>query len=170
MKNAEITVIIENPVGSTQVKYETDKNGRLVVDRFRKAAMAYPGNYGFIPDTLSDDGDPVDVLVLETIPVHPGVAIMAVPIGVLFMTDEKGDDEKIIAVPVPRLLSDYSVYKEYKDLAPPTRQAIEHFFTHYKDIEPGKWSKLTGVGDAAQADKVVSEGFQRAKNKQAPKP
>src|SRR5690554_5676827 len=107
MKNAEITVIIENPVGSTQVKYETDKNGRLVVDRFRKAAMAYPGNYGFIPDTLSDDGDPVDVLVLETIPVHPGVAIMAVPIGVLFMTDEKGDDEKIIAVPVPRLLSDY---------------------------------------------------------------
>jgi inorganic pyrophosphatase len=167
----EVTAIIENPVGSTQVKYETNKqNGRLVVDRFRKAAMAYPGNYGYIPDTLSEDGDPVDVLVMETIPLHPGVEITVVPIGVLFMEDEKGLDEKIIAVPVPRLLSDYSGYTEYSTLPAPTRQAVEFFFAHYKDNEQGKWSKLNGVGNAKEAWRIINEGYEREQKAVSSKP
>jgi inorganic pyrophosphatase len=108
MPARHFTAIIENPVGSSTIKYETDKDtGRLIVDRFRKAALPYPGNYGYIPGTLSDDGDPVDVLVIETTPILPGVALRVVPVGVLYMEDEHGQDEKIIAVPAPALMSDF---------------------------------------------------------------
>lgn len=167
----QINVIIENPAGSSRVKYETDKkDGRIIVDRFRRAGMAYPGNYGFIPGTLSPDGDPVDVLVVEPTPVYPGAGMAVVPIGVLYMVDEHGADEKIIAVPAPALQSDYSAYTEYAALPAATRHAIEHFFKHYKDAEPGKWSRLDGVGDAAAAAKVIAEGYQRARKPKGPQP
>lgn len=168
----EVTAIIENPVGSSLVKYETDKEGHMVVDRFLQAAMNYPGNYGYIPDTLSEDGDPVDILVIEKIAVQPGIRLPAIPIGVLFIEDEKGKDEKVIAVPPARLLSEYAHFEEYDDLPEVLRKKIEHFFKHYKDLEPNKWTKLHGIGDAKDARRIIEEGIDRAQqagqNPQAP--
>lgn len=167
----QFTAIIENPVGSADIKYETDKNtGRLIVDRFRKAALPYPGNYGFIPETLSGDGDPVDVLVIETTPIHPGIALQVVPIGVLYMEDEHGPDEKIICVPAPALMSDFGGYTEYAALPANIRQAIEHFFTHYKDHELGKWTKMHGIGDAQAALAAIDDGYNRARAQKPAEP
>ncbi len=159
----EVNVLIENPMGGDPVKYELDKeSGLIFVDRFLHTAMYYPGNYGFIPHTLSEDGDPVDVLVLGMVPVIPGALIASRPVGVVLMEDEKGLDEKIIAVPVPKLHPYHDNIEDYTDIRPILREQIEHFFTHYKDLEKNKWVKVKGWGDAAQAKKLILEGIERA--------
>ena len=160
----EVNVIIEVPVGGEPIKYEMDKDaGTLVVDRFLYTAMRYPGNYGFVPHTLSDDGDPIDVLVANTRPIVPGAVINVRPVGVLKMQDEAGGDEKVIAVPVPKLTKRYEHVMNYTDMPEITLQQIRHFFEHYKDLEPGKWVKVLGWGDAAEAKKLIAEAIERAK-------
>ena len=136
----DINVVIEIPQGGEPVKYELDKaSGAMFVDRFLHTAMFYPGNYGFIPNTLSGDGDPCDVLVVGQVPVVPGAVIRCRPIGALLMKDEAGPDEKIVAVPVDKLHPFYSGVASYKDLPPILTDQIAHFFQHYKDLEKGKW-------------------------------
>ena len=160
----DVNVIIEIPQGGLPVKYEMDKeSGALFVDRFLYTPMRYPGNYGFVPHTLSDDGDPIDVLVANTRPIIPGAVINVRPIGVLRMEDDGGGDEKIIAVPAPKLTKRYVHIKTYTDLPEITRQQIEHFFIHYKDLEPGKWVKLLGWGDVDEARRLITEAIERAK-------
>jgi inorganic pyrophosphatase len=162
----DVNVLIENPLGGTPVKYEIDKeSGAMIVDRFLHTAMFYPGNYGFIPHTLSGDGDPVDVLVVGRTPVMPGAVMNCRPVGVLMMEDNAGTDEKIIAVPMPKLHPYHDNVENYTDLRPILRDQIEHFFAHYKDLEPGKWVKTGGWGDAAQAKKMIVDGIERAKKK-----
>lgn len=160
----EVNVVIEVPIGGEPIKYELDKEaGMLVVDRFLYTPMRYPGNYGFIPHTLSGDGDPCDVLVANTRPILPGSAIAVRPVGVLKMIDEGGIDEKIIAVPAPKLTQRYNHVKNYTDLPEIAWRQIEHFFTHYKDLEPGKWVRLDGWGDAEEAYELISQAIARAK-------
>ena len=160
----DVNVIIEVPNGGEPVKYEMDKEaGTLVVDRFLYTPMRYPGNYGFIPHTLSDDGDPCDVLVANTRPIIPGAVINVRPIGVLRMEDDGGGDEKIVAVPSPRLTQRYAGVHDYTDMPEITWRQIEHFFLHYKDLEPGKWVRLGGWGDAAEAKRLILEAIARAK-------
>ena len=162
----DINVIIEVPVGGEPIKYEIDKaSGALFVDRFLYTPMRYPGNYGFVPHTLSDDGDPIDVLVANTRPILPGAVMNVRPIGVLRMKDDAGGDEKIIAVPSARITQRYVHVKSYTDLPEITRQQIEHFFVHYKDLEPGKWVKLLGWGDVEEAHRLIVEAIERAKQK-----
>ena len=162
----EVNVIIEVPVGGEPIKYELDKEaGTLVVDRFLYTAMRYPGNYGFIPHTLSDDGDPCDVLVANTRAIVPGAVIAVRPVGVLFMEDEAGGDEKIIAVPTSKLTQRYDKVKNYSDPPEITLQQIQHFFEHYKDLEPKKWVKVLRWGNAEEARKLILEGIERAKKK-----
>lgn len=159
----EINVIIENPMGGDPVKYELDKDsGIMFVDRFLHTAMYYPGNYGFIPHTLSEDGDPVDVLVIGRVPVMPGAVLPSRPVGVLVMEDEKGMDEKIIAAPVDRLHPYYENIEDYTDLRPILRDQIEHFFAHYKDLEENKWTRTLHWGNAEEAKKLILEGINRA--------
>ena len=160
----DINVIIEIPVGGVPVKYEIDKkSGALFVDRFLHTAMFYPGNYGFIPHTLSADGDPCDVLVVAQVPVVAGCVIRCRPVGALLMEDEKGGDEKIIAVPVDELHPFYSGVKSYKDLPPILCAQIAHFFEHYKDLEEGKWVKVSHWIDAEEAATMIVAGINRAK-------
>ena len=160
----EVNVIIEVPVGGEPIKYEMDKAaGTLVVDRFLHTPMRYPGNYGFVPHTLSDDGDPIDVLVANTRPIVPGAVINVRPVGVLKMQDEAGGDEKVLAVPMPKLTKRYEHVMNYTDLPEITLQQMRHFFEHYKDLEPGKWVKVLGWGDAAEAKRMISEAIERAK-------
>jgi inorganic pyrophosphatase len=160
----EVNVLIEVAIGGEPIKYEMDKEaGTLFVDRFLYTPMRYPGNYGFIPHTLSEDGDPCDVLVANTRPLVPGSYIAVRPIGVMLMEDEGGGDEKIIAVPVPKLTKRYENVHNYTDLPQITLDQIQHFFEHYKDLEPGKWVKLKGWGDAAMARKLITEAIDRAK-------
>ncbi|MEO1151624.1 MAG: inorganic diphosphatase [Pseudomonadota bacterium] len=160
----DVNVIIEVPVGGQPIKYEMDKDaGTLVVDRFLYTPMSYPGNYGFVPHTLSDDGDPIDVLVCNTRPLIPGCVINARPVGVLLMEDNSGLDEKVIAVPSPALTKRYDRWDDYLDIPEITRQQIEHFFEHYKDLEPGKWVKLGGWQDKATAQEKITEAIARAK-------
>lgn len=161
----DVNVIIEVPVGGQPIKYEMDKkSGTLVVDRFLYTPMAYPGNYGFVPHTLSDDGDPIDVLVCNTRQLIPGCVINVRPIGVLIMEDNSGQDEKIIAVPSLHLTRRYEGVNNYSDLPEITLQQIEHFFEHYKDLEPGKWVKIGDWQDAANARRLIVEAIERAKN------
>lgn len=160
----EVNVVIEVAIGGEPIKYEMDKEaGTLFVDRFLYTPMRYPGNYGFIPHTLSEDGDPCDVLVANTRPLIPGSYIAVRPIGVMMMEDEGGGDEKIIAVPVPKLTKRYENVHNYTDLPKITLDQIQHFFEHYKDLEPGKWVKLTGWGDATKAKQLIVEAMARAK-------
>jgi inorganic pyrophosphatase len=160
----DVNVIVEVPIGGEPIKYEMDKAaGTLFVDRFLYTPMRYPGNYGFIPHTLSDDGDPIDVLVANTRPIVPGAVINVRPIGVLLMEDDGGGDEKIIAVPSPKLTPRYANVHEHTDLQVSTRDRIQHFFQHYKDLEPGKWVKLLGWGDAAHAKRLIDESIARAR-------
>lgn len=160
----EVNVIIEVPVGGEPIKYEMDKDaGTLVVDRFLYTAMRYPGNYGFIPHTLSDDGDPCDVLVANTRAIVPGAVISVRPVGVLFMEDEAGHDEKIIAVPAPKLTQRYDKVRTISDLPEITLQQIRHFFEHYKDLEPGKWVKVLRWGGVEDAHRLILESIARAK-------
>jgi inorganic pyrophosphatase len=162
----EVNVVVEVPVGGEPIKYEMDKAaGTLVVDRFLYTAMRYPGNYGFIPHTLSDDGDPCDVLVANQRGVVPGAVMAVRPVGVLKMQDEAGGDEKIIAVPVSRLTRRYERVHDYRDLPEITLHQIQHFFEHYKDLESGKWVKMLGWGDVAEAKKLIVESMERAKAK-----
>jgi len=161
----DVNVIIEVPIGGEPVKYEMDKAaGTLVVDRFLHTPMRYPGNYGFVPHTLSEDGDPIDVLVANTRPIVPGAVINVRPVGVLKMQDEAGGDEKVIAVPMPKLTKRYEHVKEYTDLPAITLQQMQHFFEHYKDLEPGKWVKVLGWGGAGEARKLIAEAIERARS------
>ena len=169
-KNApdDVNIIIENPMGGDPVKYEMDKDsGFMFVDRFLHTPMRYPGNYGFIPHTLSDDGDPVDCMVIGTVPVMPGAILPARPIGVLIMEDESGMDEKIIAVPVEGLHPYHDNVQNYSDLRPILLDQIKHFFEHYKDLEPGKWVKTVRWGDAAEAKELIVQGIDRLKSEKA---
>jgi inorganic pyrophosphatase len=160
----DVNVIVEVPIGGEPIKYEMDKAaGTLVVDRFLHTPMRYPGNYGFVPHTLSEDGDPIDVLVANTRPIVPGAVINVRPVGVLKMQDEAGGDEKVLAVPVPKLTKRYEHVNEYTDLPEITLQQVQHFFEHYKDLEPGKWVKVLGWGDAAEARRLIAEAIERAK-------
>jgi inorganic pyrophosphatase len=153
----DINVVIEIPQGSS-VKYEVDKDsGAVVVDRFLFTPMAYPAAYGFIPGTLADDGDPSDALVLVPTQVVPGAVIRARPVGVLFMEDESGQDEKLVCVPHDKITLAFTDVKELEDLPKITRDAIQHFFTRYKDLEPGKWVKVKGWGNAAQAAEIIEK-------------
>ena len=161
----DVNVIVEVGIGGEPIKYEMDKEaGTLVVDRFLHTAMRYPGNYGFVPHTLSDDGDPIDVLVANTRPIVPGAVMNVRPIGVLKMEDNAGGDEKIIAVPSPKLTKRYENVHKVDDLPQITLEQIKHFFEHYKDLEKGKWVKVTGWGDAAEARKMITEAIERAKS------
>jgi inorganic pyrophosphatase len=162
----EVNVIVEVPVGGEPIKYEMDKDaGTLVVDRFLYTSMRYPGNYGFIPHTLSGDGDPLDVLIANQRAIVPGAIIAVRPIGVLRMQDEAGIDEKVIAVPVPRLTRRYDNVLDYTQLPDITIKQIQHFFEHYKDLEDEKWVKLLGWGDAAEAKRIILESVARAQAK-----
>jgi inorganic pyrophosphatase len=160
----EVNVVIEVPIGGEPIKYEMDKAaGALVVDRFLYTSMRYPGNYGFIPHTLSGDGDPCDVIVANTRAIVPGAIMSCRIVGVLMMEDEAGGDEKLIAVPAPKLTQRYDHINNYDDLPKITLDQIEHFFAHYKDLEPGKWVKLLGWRGAEEARAMVLEGVERAK-------
>jgi inorganic pyrophosphatase len=158
----DINVIIEVPIGGEPIKYELDKaSGTLVVDRFLYTSMRYPGNYGFVPHTLSDDGDPIDVVVINTRAIVPGAIINCRPIGVLHMQDEAGHDEKIVAVPSHKLTKRYDGVKNYSDLPQITLDQIQHFFEHYKDLEPGKWVKVVNWGDANDAKRFIIDAIAR---------
>ena len=160
----DVNVIVEVPVGGQPIKYEMDKDaGALIVDRFLYTPMTYPGNYGFVPHTLSDDGDPIDVLICNTRPLVPGCVINVRPIGVMIMEDDGGKDEKILAVPAPKLTHRYDKVHNYTDLPEITLKQIEHFFEHYKDLEPGKWVKMGGWQDVDVAKKLIVEAIERYK-------
>jgi inorganic pyrophosphatase len=162
----DVNVIIEIPIGGVPVKYELDKeSGAMYVDRFLHTAMYYPCNYGFIPHTLSDDGDPTDAAVLGHIPVIPGVVIRSRPIGVLMMEDESGIDEKILCVPVDELHPYYGDVGSYRDLRPVLLDQISHFFEHYKDLESGKWAKVKGWGEPEEAMEMIRKGIERGTEK-----
>ena len=159
----DFNVIIENPKGAVPVKYEMDKDsGMMFVDRFIHTPMFYPANYGFIPHTLGGDEDPIDVMVLGELPVVPGAVLRSRPVGVLLMEDDGGQDEKIIAVPVSKMHPYYDDVNDIDDIKPIVREQIEHFFTHYKDLEKGKWAKILGWGDAKKAKSLIQEGVDRA--------
>ncbi|MEC7702769.1 MAG: inorganic diphosphatase [Pseudomonadota bacterium] len=159
----DINVIIENPMGGQPIKYEVDKDsGALFVDRFLHTPMYYPGNYGYVPNTLSGDGDPVDVLVISHLPITPGAVLRSRPVGVLKMEDDGGQDEKIIAVPVSKMIPLYDSVQDYTDLPKITLEQIEHFFTHYKDLEKGKWVKVLGWDGVEMAKQMLVEGVERA--------
>ncbi|HRD46891.1 MAG TPA: inorganic diphosphatase [Caulobacter sp.] len=160
----EVNVVIEVPIGGEPIKYEMHKeSGALMVDRFLYTAMRYPGNYGFIPHTLSDDGDPCDVIIANTRAIVPGAIMSCRIVGVMIMEDEAGGDEKLIAVPSSKLTKRYDSVQNYTDLPQITLDQIEHFFAHYKDLEPGKWVKIVRWGDADEAKAMVQAGIERAK-------
>src|SRR5262245_20714567 len=160
----DIYAVIEIPLGGVPVKYELDNECvALFVDRFLHTAMFYPGNYGFIPHTLSADGDPCDVLVAGQVPVVPGAVIRCRPVGALVMEDEAGGDEKILAVPVDALHPFYAGIKSYRDLPAIMCEQIAHFFQHYKDLEKGKWVTIVKWLDAEPAEQLVMDAIARAK-------
>jgi inorganic pyrophosphatase len=159
----DINVIVETPQGGEPVKYELDKeSGALVVDRFLHTAMFYPGNYGFVPHTLAEDGDPIDVLIVGTAAVVPGAVVRCRPVGALIMEDENGPDEKVIAVPVDELHPYYVDVRSYRDLPPVLYRQIAHFFRHYKDLEPGKWVRIGDWADAEEAAALITAALARA--------
>ncbi len=159
---SDINVVIEVPIGGEPIKYELDKDsGALVVDRFLYTPMRYPGNYGFVPHTLSDDGDPIDVLVANTRGIAPGAILNCTPVGVLVMTDEAGQDEKLIAVPSLKTTQRYKNVRNYSDLPDITIHQIEHFFEHYKDLEGDKWVKIDRWGDREEAESMLMESIRR---------
>jgi inorganic pyrophosphatase len=160
---SDINVLIEIPAGGPPVKYEIDKaSGALFVDRFLHTAMFYPGNYGFVPHTLSEDGDPCDVLVISAVPVIAGAVVRCRPVGALIMQDQAGPDEKIIAVPVDALHPFHTGVRSYRDLPDILLQQIAHFFEHYKDLEPDKWTRIGAWVDANAAEGLISDAIKRA--------
>jgi inorganic pyrophosphatase len=166
-KNAPDTfnVIIEIPMNADPVKYEVDKeSGAIFVDRFMSTSMHYPTNYGYVPQTISGDGDPVDVLVITPVPLIPGVVVTCRPIGILKMTDEAGEDGKVLAVPTDKILSIYTQWQKPEDLNPLRLKTIAHFFEHYKDLEEGKWVKINGWEGPESAKKEILEGIANFQN------
>lgn len=163
----EINVIIEIPMNSSSpVKYEFDKeSGAIFVDRIMQAAMYYPCNYGFVPHTLSGDGDPVDVLVASSTPFIPGSVVKCRPIAVLMMEDESGFDEKILAVPISKVDSSWDHVKSIKDVSDSLKDRIMHFFENYKKLEKGKWVKVVGWEDTAKAKQFIIDGMERLSKK-----
>ena len=162
----DINVIIEVPIGGEPIKYEMDKaSGALFVDRFLYTPMRYPGNYGFVPHTLSEDGDPIDVLIANTRPLMPGAVMNCRPVGVLVMEDDGGQDEKIIAVPSDSISQRYVKIRNYTDLPDITQNQVQHFFEHYKDLEDGKWVQIDGWRDGATARRLIQEAVQRLASK-----
>jgi len=160
----DINVIVEVPIGGEPVKYEMDKeSGAMIVDRMLYTAMRYPGNYGFVPHTLSDDGDPLDVLIANQRSIIPGAVINCKPIGVLFMNDEAGGDEKLIAVPSSKVSALFEKTNDIDDLADILKQQIAHFFERYKDLEKGKWVKLDRWGNADEARDLIVRSIESAK-------
>jgi inorganic pyrophosphatase len=158
----EFNVIIEIPMNADPIKYEVDHHtGALFVDRFMSTAMHYPCNYGYVPNTLSDDGDPVDVLVITPVPLIPGVVVTCRPLGLLKMEDEAGGDNKLLAVPIDKVLSIYSHWQKPEDLNPLRLKTIQHFFEHYKDLEVGKWVKVVGWEGPESALTEVRSGMER---------
>lgn len=156
----DVNVIIEVGLGSDPVKYELDKeSGALYVDRFLHTAMSYPCNYGFVPHTLADDGDPVDVMVAGRVPILPKAVVRVRPVGVLIMEDEAGLDEKILSVPVDKLHPYYSDVGSWRDLPKILIEQIQHFFSHYKDLEIGKWVKVQRWGEAEEAFELIRAGI-----------
>lgn len=159
----DVNVIIEVPLGGDPIKYEIDKaSGAMFVDRYLYTEMRYPCNYGFVPHTLSLDGDPIDVMVVGNRPLVPGSVVRARPVGVLMMTDDKGPDEKILAVPHRALTSYYDKIATYHDLPDILVQKITHFFTHYKDLESGKWSRVEGWSGVEKARELIQAAVERA--------
>ncbi|MBB3223959.1 inorganic diphosphatase [Pseudoduganella umbonata] len=155
----DFNVIIEIPMNADPIKYEVDKeSGAIFVDRFMGTAMHYPCNYGYVPNTLSADGDPVDVLVITPFPLIPGVVVRCRAIGVLKMTDEAGQDAKVLAVPVDKVLPIYKHWQKPEDLQDLRLQQIQHFFEHYKDLEPGKWVKVEGWAGPEEAKQEILSG------------
>ena len=166
-KNAPDTfnVIIEIPMNADPVKYEVDKeSGAIFVDRFMSTSMHYPTNYGYVPNTISGDGDPVDVLVITPVPLIPGVVVTCRPIGILTMTDEAGEDGKVLAVPTDKILSIYTQWQKPEDLNPLRLKTIAHFFEHYKDLEEGKWVKINGWEGPESAKKEILDGIANYQN------
>ena len=164
----DVNVIIEIPMNGDPIKYELDKEtGAMYVDRFMSTAMFYPCNYGYIPHTISDDGDPVDVLVITPVPLITGVVVRCRPVGMLKMTDEAGGDEKLLAVPVDKLINIYGHIKSPSDLPELSLARISHFFEHYKDLEAGKWVKLDGWVGPEEAKKAIMNGVARYKSSKA---
>ncbi|RDE09662.1 inorganic diphosphatase [Pelagibacterium lacus] len=160
----DLNVIIEVPLGGEPIKYEIDKDsGALFVDRFLYTPMRYPGNYGFVPHTLCGDGDPLDVIVLNSRPLVPGAVVRSRPVGVLLMEDDGGQDEKILAVPVSKLTQMYDAIEDVTDLPEIQIERVKHFFTHYKDLEPGKWAKIDRIGNRDDAVKVILDSIERAR-------
>jgi inorganic pyrophosphatase len=158
----DLNAVIEIPIGGVPVKYELDKaSGAMFVDRFLHTAMFYPGNYGFIPHTLSEDGDPCDILVVSNVPVVPGAVIRCRPVGALLMEDEAGMDEKVLAVPVDDLHPFYTNVRNYTDLPSVLIDQIAHFFEHYKALEQGKWVKVLRWLDATEAQALVQDAIDR---------
>lgn len=161
----DFNVIIEIPMNADPIKYEVDKeSGAIFVDRFMGTAMHYPCNYGYIPQTLSKDGDPVDVLVITPFPLFPGVVVRCRPIGVLKMTDEAGQDAKLLAVPVDKVLSIYTHWQKPEDINELRLKQIQHFFEHYKDLEKGKWVKVDGWFGPDEAREEILSGVEAYKN------
>ena len=161
-KNApdNFNVIIEIPMNADPIKYEVDKEtGAIFVDRFMNTAMHYPTNYGYVPQTIAGDGDPVDVLVVTPVPLIPGVVVPCRPIGILKMQDEAGEDGKVLAVPTNKILSLYSRWQKPEDLQPMRLKSIAHFFEHYKDLEEGKWVKVMGWEGPEAAKKEILDGI-----------
>ena len=155
----DVNVVIEIPMNGDPIKYELDKaTGALFIDRFMSTSMHYPCNYGYIPRTLSGDGDPVDVLVVTPFPLIPGVVVRCRPVGMLKMTDEAGADEKLLAVPIDKLTPIYRNVQSSRDLPELTQTQITHFFEHYKDLEPGKWVQVQGWVGAEEAKKAILDG------------
>jgi inorganic pyrophosphatase len=160
----EINVVIEVPLRSDPIKYEFDKeSGAIFVDRFLYTTMFYPCNYGFVPHTLAADGDPIDVMVVGRMPVQPGAVLPVRPIGVLELEDEAGGDEKILAVPLPRITLIYDKVRTWQDLPEIDLKRIQHFFEHYKDLEPEKWVRVGSWRDPAEAHRLIEEGMARAR-------
>ena len=158
----DVNVIIEIPMHADPIKYEVDKaTGALFVDRFVSTPMVYPCNYGYVPRTLSEDGDPVDVLVITPYALTPGVVVRVRPIGQLNMTDEAGRDTKLLAVPIPKLTPMYNRVQTVRDLPDVVCQQITHFFAHYKDLEPGKWVKVDEWGSPEDAKREIQDGIKR---------
>ncbi len=158
----DVNVIVEIPRHGDPVKYEVDKEtGAMFVDRFMATAMHYPTNYGYIPHTLSEDGDPVDVLVVTPLPLIPGSVVRSRPVGVLQMEDEAGPDSKIVGVPIDSLTSLYQHVDSFRDLPRELLDRIAHFFAHYKDLEPGKWVKIGGWAGAEEAKQEITDSVQR---------